>query len=139
MEKTAIRSQIHRLRSDMIEMRRHLDDMLGKMDSFAGLATRTADEADALARTLTKSPIRARRPFSGFGGWLTITGLTIAGLAIFSPRTLDYLWRQAQTYFPAISSRVSEATAGTPLGSTTGGPATGSAPTNQPPTRSRFP
>jgi hypothetical protein len=135
MQTMAIKSQIHRLRSDMTAMRRHLDDMLGKMDSFAGLATRTAEEADSLARTLTKSPIHAWRPLSGFGGWLTVTGLAIAGLAIFSPRTLDYLWRQAQSYFPGISSQVT----GTPFGSTTGGPGARGPLSNQPPVRPHYP
>lgn len=127
MHTLAIRSQIHRLRSDMTEMRGHLDDMLGKMDSFTGLATRTAEEADTLAKSLTRPSIRAWNPFSSVGGWLTIAGLTIAGLAIFSPRTLDSLWRQVQDYVPRISSMI-----GTPTGMGTGTTAGTQRPTGQP-------
>ena len=101
MGNDTIKTRINRLRCDMTEVRGHIDDMLGRMDKFVDLANQTADEADSLAKSLSRHPGGGWNPFRGVGGPLTIAGLAIAGLAIFSPQTLDNLWRRVQSYLEA--------------------------------------
>jgi hypothetical protein len=88
MEGIALKTQINQLRRDMMEMRGHLDEMIAKMNSFVGLASRTAEEADSLARTLTNRRMVSWRPT----GIVPVLLIGIAATAVFSPRTLDQAW-----------------------------------------------
>lgn len=92
MQTTALKTQVTRVRDDMAAMRKHLDDMLGKMDSFVNLADRTAKEADDLAKSLSRPSYHIGRMGLPRIGLVPTLLIGLGAVAIYSPDTLSRAW-----------------------------------------------